>query len=322
MRQFFRYIVLILLVTYSICLVFQSMADYGLKKMKNTVISEWENIFQGNIKSDIIILGSSRGMVSYDPKIIEEVTDIKSHNLSFNGGSYKIQRLKYDYYRKNNTKPKIIIQNVDLAHFSNSSEIPDSYQFIPYLNEESVKTNLLKLDQNYVGNDQLPVLKYNNNKAFFWRGIKSFFGVTTPKMQTLFDGYHPYEKKYKKDLQNFVRLEKMSNEKDNNKFYAEGLSDLKGFIKENLNDSIIVILAWAPEYKERFKIVEKMVCPLKKELSDLAIKNDGVYFIDLSTDTLSQSSDNFYDSFHLNKKGATSFSTILGENINRLKIKR
>lgn len=298
------------------------MADYGLKKMKNTMISEWENIFQGNIKSEIIILGSSRGMVSYDPKIIEEVTDIKSHNLSFNGGSYKIQQLKYNYYRKNNIKPEILIQNVDLAHFSSSCGIPDSYQFIPYLSDSNIKSNLLKLDQNYVTNDQIPLLKYNNNKVFFWRGIKSFFGVNTPKIQTLFDGYHPYEKEYNKDFQNFVRLEKMSKERDTNKFYAEGISDLKSFVKESLSDSIIVILVWAPEYKERFEIVKRMVTPLKKELLELEVKNEGVYFIDLSTDSLSQSTDNFYDSFHLNKQGATLFSTKLGEKINKLRLKR
>lgn len=320
MKQFLKYLITILFLTFVFCFVLQSMADFGLKKIKNTMIAQWEGILEGTINADMVILGSSRGFVSYDPQLLTSLTGIKTFNLSFNAAAYKVQQIKYDMYCQNNKRPKILIQNIDFAHFNTSSDIPDTYQFLPYLNNEELKLKLTNLDQNFSLICDIPVLKYNNNKAFFWRGLKCFFGINTSKIQNVFDGYSPYEKEYIEDVQNLVRLKEMSKEPNKEKFYKEGLSDLKKFILQNLDNSIKVVLVWAPEYEERYKLEEPLVSPLKKEISDFVAKHEGVYFINMSDDSLFLSTKYFYDSFHLNKEGATLFSNALGIKIKKLKL--
>lgn len=320
MKQFLSYFFTLILTALLLFFMLEHIADSGLRKSKNTMVSQWEGILEGTINSDMVVLGSSRGYVSYDCQILETITGEKTFNLSYNAGAYKVQQLKYDIYSKPNKKPKIIIQNVDLAHFSASSDLPDVYQFIPYTGHDGLISQLKKFNKDFNLNSGIPILKYNGNKVLFWRGIKGFLGIDTPKVQNVFSGFHPHERKYKKDFQNLLRLEKMSKEVDKEKFYREGLEDLKKIVRSNSNDSIKVVLVWAPEYKERYSTVESIVEPLKRELSEFAAKQDGVYFVDMSNDKISMSEANFYDTFHLNKNGATLFSTSLAHKIKNLNL--
>jgi hypothetical protein len=66
------------------------LADSGLKKMNNNIFGDWNNILEGQLNSDLIVLGSTRGYVSYDPRILQKTTGLTSHNLSINAGSYNL----------------------------------------------------------------------------------------------------------------------------------------------------------------------------------------------------------------------------------------
>jgi hypothetical protein len=316
MKAFLIYIAKIGSVLLLICFILQAMADFGLKKLPNTLTSQWADITEGNINSELVILGSSRGFVCYDPTILGNATGNKAYNLSFNAGSFNLQQPKYEIYRAKNNKPKILIQNVDIAHFKASTDLPDEYQFLPFFGHKIIQKEFLVLHNDGTIFRFLPLLKYNGNKLFFWRGIKSFFGIETKKMQTIFSGYSPQESQFKQDNHN---LERLKLESLDFKKYYDGFLKVKQFLKRNASDSVRVIMVWAPEHYKRLNAEKSISEKLKREISIFEKEEKNVDFIDMSHDSISMHDEYFYDTFHLNEKGATLFSTTLAQKINDLK---
>ena len=138
MRDFFKFIIEIVGITLITGFSIQYLSDNGLKNLKNSRFNDWKNIIEGRINSDIIINGSSRGYVGYNPKIIGNMLKLSCFNLGFNAGGYNLQQSKFDIYLKNNKKPKLIIQNIDLAHFGKNMVLPDKAQFLPFINNENI----------------------------------------------------------------------------------------------------------------------------------------------------------------------------------------
>lgn len=314
MKQFLLYIVQILVGSFLLSYAVQLAADSGLKKMKNTLFSEWNAILKGTINADMVILGSSRGVVSYDPDLLSAASNKKVHNLSFNAGSYNLQELKYSLYAEHNKKPKIILQNVDLAHFTPSAQLPEEHQFLPYLNDQGLKKGLGLFDSRYLWVDRIPLLKYNTQKRFLGIGLGSFLGKKFKNKDSVTDGFSPKSIAFKRDGHNLKRLSDPAFKRS----YEKDLAQMKLFMKARIKDSITVILVWAPEYKERLAVGRRLTQPLKQALADFAKEQKGVYFLDMSEDSLSQSSDYFYDTFHLNTKGAHLFSATLAQKIKDL----
>ena len=54
----------------------QFIVDSGLQKCNVGNFREWNKIFHGKMKLDIIVLGSSRTLVQYDPEVIEDSTGL------------------------------------------------------------------------------------------------------------------------------------------------------------------------------------------------------------------------------------------------------
>ncbi|WP_035638092.1 hypothetical protein, partial [Flavobacterium gilvum] len=149
MRKFIFYISEIILIVLAVAFLIQCLADRGLQNWQNNVYNDWQNTLEGKINSDVIIMGSSRGFVGYNSKIIEDKLRLKTYNISYNAGGNNLQLSKLNIYLKNNKKPKILIQNIDLAHFDENDILPEEFQFIPFLNNPDIDDLLVSFDSKY-----------------------------------------------------------------------------------------------------------------------------------------------------------------------------
>lgn len=317
MGKFLLYVFKVIVFSFSVALFIQYLADSGLKKMDESIYADWNKILGGQLNSELLILGSSRGYVSYDPRIIQKTTGLSSFNLSINAGSYNLQGIKFESYLVKNRHPKVIIQNIDLTHFSKSNYIPEEFQFLPYLDNKKLTKELSAINPDYRWNHYIPLFKYNNYKSFLIKGLGSLFRKEYSILPTN-NGFAPKNLLFKKDEHNLRRLRAMSLDTTNIQSHKEKLAIAREFLYKYKTDSVKIFLVWAPEYIERLDIISSILTPVKDDIVQMVSNMPGVYFLDFSEDPINLKKEYFYDTFHLNEKGATLFTTKLSIEIDSI----
>lgn len=318
MNHFLFYLVKVLAITYCLAFAIHFFADNGLKKIEGSIFQDWNNLLEGDINSELVILGSSRGAVSYNPEIFERITGLSSYNLSYNAGSYNLQYLKMETYLKRNKAPVVLIQNIDLSHFSRTNTIPEEFQFLPFLYNNDLRENLSELNNGYKIHKYVPLVKYNNHHSLLWQGILSGLGKDL-KIYSTSKGYLPIDKPFKMDRHNLERLANLnSNPSSILDLYFQGLDSTTSFYKKKIPSSTKVFLVWAPEFKERRDTISAVTSLIRKEVRKRFRNMPNVFFLDYGDDPISEDSIYFYDTFHLNKKGSEIFSYKVSNDIKNI----
>ncbi len=106
-----------------------------LKKMAlfSGEVQEWNEINEGKTNPELAIFGSSRAFIQINPKIIENETKLKSYNFGLNGSKFKMQLYRFNLYRTNNPKPKVVVWNLDTFSFSHIDEVFQPNQYAPFM---------------------------------------------------------------------------------------------------------------------------------------------------------------------------------------------
>ncbi len=312
MKSFITHILIFFVTGFVLAIGLEWVADQGLRTLPNTKFEEWKKLFDGDISSEIVILGSSRACVNYNPNEIEKLTELSTYNLGFNAASYNLQKKKYEIYLAYNAQPKVVIQNIDLSHFSPSNEVPETQQFIPFFAKKELRYFLNSYDNSSKELSFMPLVKYNTNLVFFVKGIMSFLGIKRPIFASK-DGHTPVNKKYKADKFNLNRLKNADQIRVTDHDYNQVLTMIK-----DMALSSRVVLVWAPELEDRRVLVHKQMEGIQDKLKKLVAENEAISFLDYSKDSISFNKDYFYDSFHLNEKGANLFSNKLAMDLQNL----
>ncbi len=317
MPKFFLYLLKLGCLSLVVALVLQLMADTGLRKMENTAMDDWVKILDGSINSDLIILGSSRSYTGYDPTVFEKNTGLSSYNLSLNAAPFSLQQIKLERYLANNKAPKVIVQNVDLTHFQKSKHILDPVQFLPFLGNKALSNDLSAFDREFRLRKWVPLYKYNTFKTEFRLGLQSFFGDDISILKSK-KGYAPKDRIFKADLHNLKRIQ--NHVRDSTGFMRndEYVEETFRRIKNREDKDQAIFMVWAPEIEVRRELATQVSNPLKEKLSRFAEQEKNVFFLDYSADPIANDTINFYDTFHLNRKGATLFSEKVSMKINEL----
>ncbi len=83
----------------------------------------YSRLYQNKAESDILLVGNSRGLVFYQP-YIEEVTDAKTFNISYNGMHISLARVLMEDYLERHKTPKVILFELSMADYSDEKLIP------------------------------------------------------------------------------------------------------------------------------------------------------------------------------------------------------
>lgn len=316
MKFFLRYVIEIIVITLIFAFGIQYISDNGFKELKNSRYNDWANILDGKINSDIIINGSSRGFVGYNPVIIGNELNLTCFNLSFNAGAYNLQQSKFDIYLNKNKRPKIIIQNIDLAHFVKSVQLPDEEQFYPVIYDENINALTTKFDNRFRLLKIIPLLKYNQKIKMLEEGIVANFSNHLRENAKSINGYCPQNRKFKGDHQNLKRFHSLAI-KAENKNEIMLLYDMLKFYNSRVDKDAKIIFVWMPEYKLRLtKSFDLKRQSIIDELNLIQKKYKNFLFINMAYDEMSNHKEYYYDTFHLNEAGSNLFSTKLAIKIN------
>lgn len=255
----------------------------------------WNDILESKIDAKIAIYGSSRAWFHFNPALFEKELHQKTYNFGIDGHNFWMQYLRHKEYFKYNTHPKLIICSVDIFTLAKRKDLFNLNQFLPYMlwnNDFYQYTNSYK---GYNSSDYyIPLKRYASNINI------SDLTASTTKIR--YNGFKGNESEWNTDLK------KIKVSKPNYRVELDSASILlfKQFINEMKKEDINLIFVYTPEYIEGQTFVKNrnVIISIFDEIS----KNYDIPFFNYSSSDISHNKSLFYNSLHLNKKGANIFT--------------
>jgi hypothetical protein len=265
-------------------------ADYVISK--NLRESALTNIFHGNLKNDVVIMGNSRAYVQISPLILDSILGVNSYNLGFDGTAINGQIIKYDAYRKFNARPKVIIQNIDFWTLG-----------------ITVRTNISEY-QDYadpsIGEKYIPAYKYFG-KTYL---ILIALGVINDKVESLpVKGFYGFAKSW--DGSELAQQTEIAYSQD-----SLALSLFDSYLAKARSEDIRVVFVYAPLYIGATRIINNIEGMY--QMYDTIARKYNIPILDYTYDSLSYDTTYFYNATHLNRQGAELFSVKLAHDLDSL----
>jgi hypothetical protein len=240
-------------------------------------------------KKDILILGGSNGLVSFDNKILEDRLNADVYNLSEDDTNLKLHLLQLKYLISHSVKPKVII--LALGSMENGLS-RNSLRYLPYFSTNKELSLAYKEFQSteYYSFKIFPIFKwakYNNDLLY----------------PTLFSTL--YKKNYRHrfdengDYEYPVLLSKIESSHEDVKLDSTN-PDLKQFMNLCESNGIRLVTVNTPYYD-------------KKINWDMS-QNDVLNY----SEVYKLRDDLFYDASHLNKVGKIEFSKLIADSLSKM----
>jgi len=314
MKQFLKKTFKIGLFIYLTLLGIQFVVDCGLKQSKNSLYETWNKIYNEEIDSDIVFFGSSRTLKHYNPSVFDKKMNVKSYNLGNNATAIDIQKIRNNIYFEKYKSTKIIVQNVDISSLFKTKEIVNKEQYFPYYTLQNFKA-LNNLDSSVCIEYLVPMYKYRGYLKMIDVSLKGYFSK-----QENNNNYKGFSVNNSSWDNKFDKLKKSLKGKKIDFSHINFEERFKIFDKMliNLNKhSEVVFLIWAPEYYERQELEGDVLIEVKNHYIEAAKNNPKIFFLDFTKDSLCLDKKYFYNSYHLNGKGASIFSSKVADSINK-----
>jgi len=311
MKHFLLKLLLVIICFYGVLFLLQWIVDSGLRKTHNDDYAGWNLIFENQIKEPMVFLGSSRTEVHFDPQLIEKHTGIPCYNLGLSGTSLEFQKIRWRSYIAH-SRPKIVIQNVDLFALSEKS-LPDKRQFLPYYNKPEMFDELKKVDPTTRLEKWIPMSKYRGFETLVLKGIAAFFGkeYTGTKIK----GYRKHQQSWNSDFEKFKKQLKGKPIDFSTTDFSKGLAELRQIITDCKKIDAQLILVWTPTYYELSELQQPTLSTMNQQISSMARENN-VPLWDFTNDTINLDKKYFYNSFHMNDKGVAVFCRQFSDSLN------
>jgi hypothetical protein len=288
-------------------LVLDRLITLGLRRIRTSEFGVINAVLSGRVNADIVISGSSRALVHYDPRILAEATGMAVYNIGRNGAQTDTQVAFLKAYLEHNRKPSLVVHNLDPYSFATTHEVYNPVQFLPYLDEDALYDALARIEPRAWRWKYIPLYGYAvEDMRFGWvTGLKSLLG-TMPKEDHVL-GYTPQERTW---TDAFDRFRAANPDGVTFEIEPAGVADMEELIRLCHDAGIALLLVFSPEYSEA-QGLENNRSEIFARFKDLAALH-GIPFWDYSDSDLSRAQDCFYNSQHLNARGATLFSRELG----------
>ena len=169
MKRFLFKLVLYIGVTLAIFTIADYFLSYRLQHSSIMEFQAWNNIYNQKLRNNMVIMGSSRALVHFNPRIIDSVLHVNSYNLGYNASfiNRQVERY-YAYCRIQNHEPDYIIHSIDYGTLNISTDF-EREQFYPYFFSDR---DLMEAFDKY------QKFSYMEKYIPFWRYCPCFFDST------------------------------------------------------------------------------------------------------------------------------------------------
>jgi hypothetical protein len=276
----------------------------NLRRQQSRMMGGWSDIYSGKIDCDIVINGASRAIYQYNPAILDSILGTSTYNLGIDGSGINRQILKYNTYRRYNSKPKFIIQDISVLTFvkRNAYEVE---QFFPYFYDDSLRNAVCKIDNLDFKYKYFPFYRYIGHYEFILKGCGLY-----KNNKEMVNGYvGSYKSKWNGTL--LEKINKIEFERDSLSFIQ-----FDEYLQKAKSENIQVIFVYAPLYMGAVERIEDIDL-VYATFNNFAEKFN-IPILDFTYDSLSYDTAYFYNSTHLTGQGADLFSIKLANAIDSL----
>ena len=278
------------------------------KKMDASPFANWNDIYNADIDADILIMGSSRAYVQFNPHVLDSVLKVNSYNLGMDGRAVESQVIKYHVYRREQQKkPQLVLFEV----YQGTMDISNGYQriqFVPYLTDAYLWQQTHKMEDFSWADMVIPCWRYRN----YIQDIKEIINGTSyycrPE-QKAYKGFCDYDKPW--DGSMLARIDTIIYSRQ-----PEAIAEVERFLAECQREQIQVAFVIAPYYIGATRKIEDLD-GWYRMISAIAEPFD-VPILDYTYDSLSYDTTYFYNASHLNWAGAALFTQKLAHDLDSL----
>lgn len=279
------------------------LINAGFRRIETSAYGVTNQIVSGRINADVVISGSSRALVHYDPRIVQHTTGHHAYNIGRNGAQTDTQLMMLKAYLRHNAKPKLVVHNLDLFSFVTSREIYDPAQYMPYLGEEIIYSGVARIHPHAWKWKYIPLYGYAvEDMRFTWlTGLKGFVGINPPEDH--FQGFVP---RYQKWTGDFERFRETNAGGVTFEIEERGVQDVTEIAELCRQHGIPLIFVYSPEYAE-MQALERNRAEVFAKFREICARFN-VQLWDFSDSPICRRQEWFYNSQHLNAEGAAAFS--------------
>ena len=291
---------ILLMISIPVDYAFSSFLSHSIKRK----YVRWREVIYDSIDADLLILGSSRAGVQYDPYIIDTALHINSYNLGIDASCLNRQLLKfriYKYYQNRNAK--MIIVNIDYYSSLGYTVKNEREQFFPYLLKQFAREEMKRIEPFSFGELYLPMYRY------YKHGVYSIF-LDSHRDSTLYKGYRGEVANW--DGSAFSEINTLHFITDDERTEK----DFDVFLGQMKDQNVKIVFVYAPIYIGLTNKVDNLV-DFYETFQSYSDKYQ-IPILDYTYHYLSYDTSYFYNALHLNKTGAELFTTKLCHDLDSL----
>jgi hypothetical protein len=287
-----------------ICYMLDGLVSKGLRMVRTDEIGAWNQQMQGRVNADIIVSGSSRATYHFDPRIISQASGLRVFNIGKVGAQTDVELGVLRAYLEHNQKPKLVVQSLDAFTFVTTREVYQPAMYVPYLDDPVVLRMMKKADPSLVKGRFIPLYDYTVEDMNFtwWVGVRGLAGIN-PR-QTYYGGFMPRDRSWTND---FAQFRAANPHGVSFAIEPKGIQVLEDLIQLCKQNRIQLVFVYSPEYAPMQNMTNDR-SQIFAEFRKLSEQYE-VPFWDYSNWEYTNDTDMFYNSQHLNARGAEIFSS-------------
>lgn len=301
-----RFFVRLLLFLAAIVLLDQLFGFAMASILKNTEKGDWgrNNYIFNDVKSDVVILGSSRAIHHYDPRIISDSLGMSCYNCGEDGMGILLMYPRFQAMLNRYT-PRLVIYEF-LPSFDLEKET-DNLKYLKFLRPYTSNPAVDTISHSISTTEPIKLLSgcYRYNSVF----VDIFAQSVSKSSETAKDySYAPENKQMAEETS--ILCQDANEVGHNKKITIDSLKFhyLEALITQCNKDGVKLVFTASPMYG----------APSDKDykvLKDLCVKYDVPFINHYADARLCNNSDFFADVAHLNQGGAEKFTSMIASEI-------
>ena len=300
MRRFLVKLGITAIAILALASVMDIVITHNLRHSNARMFNTYNDIYSDTLRCDAVVMGSSRGQVQYDVRILDSIAGLDCYNLGVDGRCIDAEVVIYNAYRHHASKPRLIIQNIDWGTLQMSNGY-EREQYLPYLNKDDLYEQIRENEGFAWADRWLPLKRYAGYRNVIFEGLGLPGKMARP--DNIYKGYIAVDYSWNGDA--FNQIDTIGFECN-----LEAVAIFDRYLAQCREEGIQVVMVYAPFYIGAVRKMGPAVDTMFALYQSFADKY-GCQILNYTYDSISYDTLNFYNASHLNRRGAEMFSSKL-----------
>lgn len=279
----------------------------NLKHSDARMFNTYNAIYSDTLQCNAVVMGSSRGQVQYDVRILDSIAGLNSYNISVDGRCIDAEVVIYNAYRHHAPRPKVIIQNIDWGTLQMSNGY-EREQYLPYLDKDDLFDQTCENEGFSWADRWLPLVRYAGYRNIIFEGLGLPAKVARP--ENIYKGYIAVDAPW--DGSAFQNIDTLGFE-----YNPQAVTIFEKYLAQCQKEGIHVVMVYAPFYIGATRKMGHGVDSMFAIYQSFADRY-GCDILNYIYDSISYDTLNFYNASHMNRRGAEQFSIKLAHDLKEL----